>query len=285
MEQIKELPNWIKGGIGLITLIITFIALFQKNIYLSVTVTTAATLVAAFCCSLYVAFSKKRSDVWNGYTYRFPRRHRYWAFAVSVSVLILTVTFFVSRPSRSYVVTAFIGTATPTLTLNPTSTSTGTPTPTNTSTPTPTCTLTPTMTTIASPTATTTPTPTATDSPATTATNTPILITPTPPKILEASLIQGTISFEWDWERQLGSHEFFAVRLWPTGEPAQRHSLTWIKEHQYQLPVYNEAFPPGFYYWNVSVIRDLAPFSGKGNDGTWELITRTAPEIVEIPSK
>lgn len=80
IEWVRKLPDWTKGAIGLVTLIISFIILFQSNLYLSVTVSVALILVAAFCLSVYLAFSKKESGivgVEGRRIYRF--RHRRWA--------------------------------------------------------------------------------------------------------------------------------------------------------------------------------------------------------------
>ncbi len=139
MQWITKLPNWIKGVIGLITLIITFIVLFLQNIHLSVTVTVAIAVIAAFFSSLYVAISRKRSEVWEGHTFRFPNRQRHLALAILILVPILVALLLINRPSRSFVITAFVGTATPTAQtvalVTPISIDTATPTPTATSTP------------------------------------------------------------------------------------------------------------------------------------------------------
>jgi hypothetical protein len=61
-----------------------------------------------------------------------------------------------------------------------------------------------------------------------------------------------------------------------------KYSLVWTKDAQYVLNINNEAFPPGNYYWNVAIVRDLPPFTG-GNDSSWQLITEAAPQFAQIP--
>ena len=58
-EWIRDLPNWVKGTIGLATLIITFAVLFRDNPYLSITVSVTLILVSVFCFSLYLVLNKK----------------------------------------------------------------------------------------------------------------------------------------------------------------------------------------------------------------------------------
>ena len=108
MEWIKQLPNWIKGAIGFITIVITFILFFLENVNLGITVTVWVTLIAAFCGGVYVNRSKKRSDVWQGYTWRFPDRHRHWALAITILVLVFAIALFINPHSRDFFVTAIV---------------------------------------------------------------------------------------------------------------------------------------------------------------------------------
>ncbi len=76
-EWLKQLPSWIKGGIGLTTLIVGFLVLFRDNYHLSIIVVSVATLITTFCFSIYIAFSKRRSGlVGGGHIYRFEQRYR-----------------------------------------------------------------------------------------------------------------------------------------------------------------------------------------------------------------
>jgi hypothetical protein len=122
MEWIKQLPNWIKGAIGFITLVITFLLLYLENVNLASTVTVWVTLIAAFCGGVYVNRSKKRSDVWQGYTWRFPDRHRNWALAVAILVLVFAIALLINPHSRNYFGSAIVGMPTPTPVPTPTPT-------------------------------------------------------------------------------------------------------------------------------------------------------------------
>jgi hypothetical protein len=131
VEWIKKLPNWIKGTIGLLTLIITFTVMFFSNIYISVTVTIVTILVTGFCCSLYFAFSKKKSEVWDGYSYRYPR-YRHWALVALVFIPSLAIALTLLEPSRRFINIGFTGTPTPSPTSTHIATKTATPAPNNT---------------------------------------------------------------------------------------------------------------------------------------------------------
>jgi len=115
-NSLRRLPDWIKGAIGLVTLIIGFIVLSQDNLHLSVVVSVSVVLAAVFLCSAYLAFSKKDSEIiGGGRVYRFPS-YRRWASATLGLVFILVVVFLAVKPSRTFVITAFTGTATPAMT-------------------------------------------------------------------------------------------------------------------------------------------------------------------------
>lgn len=138
LEQLRALPNWIKGVVGFVTLIIGFATLFQQNPYLSITISSILVMLTIFPVSLYIFLSKKESSLVGGKpVYRFPR---YRVLAISVGLFTLISLFILSwnKSTRSFAVVAFQGTPTPTITHTPTSTPTITPTATATSTPTPT---------------------------------------------------------------------------------------------------------------------------------------------------
>ena len=98
-QWIKDLPNWLKGLIGLVTVIATFIVLFQDNPYLIATVLVAVALGAALCGAAYVAFSKMDSPVVKGRRiYRFPDHYR-WGRVGIVLISILVIGLLVKAHS------------------------------------------------------------------------------------------------------------------------------------------------------------------------------------------
>ena len=114
IESIKKAPDWVKAAVGLVTLIIGFIALFQENPYLSITVSVAVAFVAAFCLCLYVAFAKTPPLIKGGKgVYRFEN-YRSWALVGVFLVPIVFVLLLAGESSRSFVTIAFVGTVTPT---------------------------------------------------------------------------------------------------------------------------------------------------------------------------
>jgi hypothetical protein len=158
-DLIKNLPNWVKASIGIVTLIIGYISLFQSNFNLVVTVSVATVLVALLGFSLYVVFAKTPPLIDGGRgVYRF-QKYRPLAIAMIVIILLVFLILISVKSSQSFVIVAFIGTSTPTPTLTPTNTRTPTSTITPTFTPTSTLTPTPTATSTSLPTHTLTPTP------------------------------------------------------------------------------------------------------------------------------
>ncbi|GEM_PF-1281472 len=113
IEWIRKLPSWVKGAIGLATLVIGFIALFKENPFLSITVSIVLIFASSFCLSMYIAFSKKKSEILGGgYTYRFPS-YRPLALATIVLIFAFSIILIALQPSRSFITTAFTGSATP----------------------------------------------------------------------------------------------------------------------------------------------------------------------------
>ena len=62
-EWIRNLPVWVQGTIGLATAIITFVVLFQKNIYIGFTVLGALFLGAILYLLIHVSFTKIPSPI------------------------------------------------------------------------------------------------------------------------------------------------------------------------------------------------------------------------------
>lgn len=139
-EWIKNLPTGVKGSVALITAIISFVVLLQSNIHLGITVSVVVVLVAVLCLCTYLAFAKTRPLVQGGQgVYRFER-YRHLALAGITLIPIIVAMLLAIKPTRSFVIIAFVGTPTPTPTNTPTSTMAPTPslTPSPTYTPIPT---------------------------------------------------------------------------------------------------------------------------------------------------
>jgi len=118
IEYILKWPSWIKGSIGLVTLIIGFVILFRNNLYLSITISIAVTLLTVFCYTIYLAFSKKESTILGaGRVYRFPR-YRNIALIVMAIILVLVVILLANSSSQAFVFVTFVGTPTPNNKLN-----------------------------------------------------------------------------------------------------------------------------------------------------------------------
>ena len=127
-EWIRNLPKWVMGAIGLITAIVTFVALFQKNFHLATTISGTLLLLTLLSLCLYWAFARTRPLVAGGKgVFRFES-HRPWAFLGIGFIVGVSSAILAFEPGRSFIATAFCGTVTPTPTPSPTSTATLTPT-------------------------------------------------------------------------------------------------------------------------------------------------------------
>jgi hypothetical protein len=141
LKWINSLPNWVKGAIGLATAIIGFVILFRENYHIGTVTVGLLLLVSLLCLCVYLVLAKTPPLIEGGKgVYRYAR-YRLWAIAGIILALVVGGLALALRPSRSFIITAFAGTATPapTPTLAPTSTSIQTPV----STPTPTVDMTP----------------------------------------------------------------------------------------------------------------------------------------------
>ena len=202
-------------------------------------------------------------------------------------------------------VTSSTDTPTATNTLSPTSTDTPTATPipspiptgtpTTTSTPfpmptdTPTATSTPTDTPSATPTPSDTPTliatPTLTCIPTSTATRVlPGLLEP--PQDAQIEVRQ--IHFKWEWMGDpLAGDEHFALRVWRPEDYPRQKSITWVEAPEYILtlddPPVDIEFGPGYYYWNIGVVRELCPDHQKRE--CWKALYESEPRrlYIKIP--
>jgi len=174
-----------------------------------------------------------------------------------------------------------IPTETPTTTSTPFPTPTDTPIP-----PTPTETLVPPTATPMPPTDTPTPEP-----PTSTPTYTP---TPTATQVLlelleplqDAEINVNRIDFKWAWKgAPLAGDEYFALRMWNQEHSEERHSITWTDEPKYTLaldhsPITGIKFGPGYYYWNIGVVRELCPDHQKRE--CWEALYESEPRRLYI---
>jgi hypothetical protein len=233
IEWFQNLPNWIKRAIGLITTIVAFLVLFRENVHLGTIASVAVILVAALSLCIHVAFAERTTVVEPPTQVPvYDQPYRSWAIVSFFLVCMVVVLMFVLKPFRSFIHTAFVGTATPVMVPSPTPTETHTPTVTSTLTPTDTHTPIPTLTDTPSPTSTDTPSPTTTNTPTPipTPTRTPTptptdTFTPTPTVVLKPTSNPCTPTPGISYSPQL-----IAERLWYTlnanGEqPVQREGV------------------------------------------------------------
>ncbi|CAG0973601.1 hypothetical protein ANAEL_01318 [Anaerolineales bacterium] len=119
INWIKELPDWIKATVGLVTIVISFVIAFRANYYLSIVIIATLAIISLFLLFTYVTFAKTPPLIEGGKgLYRFEK---YRIVAFSGMVTILSIVYFVValEPSRSFVTVALIGSATPPPTIAP----------------------------------------------------------------------------------------------------------------------------------------------------------------------
>lgn len=113
LQRIKDLPNTVKTGIGLISTIIPFVILLRANFELAVVLISATIVVALLSYLFYVAFAKTKSVV--GFTrkgaggYRYAR-HRPWAIFGMCAISLACLLLFIVKPTRYYIFAALEGT-------------------------------------------------------------------------------------------------------------------------------------------------------------------------------
>ena len=123
---IRNLPKWVEGVIGLIAAIVAFVALFQKNFHLATTISGTLFLGTLLYLCLYWAFARTQPLVAGGKgVFRFEN-YRPWAFVGIGFIVGVSSAILAFEPGRSFIATAFVGTATPTPTPSPTSIATST---------------------------------------------------------------------------------------------------------------------------------------------------------------
>jgi len=114
IDWIKGLPAWVTGTIGLATAIISFVVLFQQRCYTATVVLALLFASAILCLCIYIAFAKTPPLIEGGKGVYRHENLRPWAIAGVFVILLAVVSSLVFKPSRSFIATAFIGTATPT---------------------------------------------------------------------------------------------------------------------------------------------------------------------------
>ena len=215
----------------------------------------------------------------------------------------ISTDFPVTRLGRVAILTS-------TATLTPSSTPTNTPTATPTSSPTPTDT--PTVTSTPSPTPTDTPTEEPTEEPTEKPTEEPTdeepteepteepaptpSYTPTPTRVLlglleppqDAQIEVRQIHFKWEWMGDpLAGDEHFALRVWRPEDYPRQKSITWVEAPEYILtlddPPVDIEFSPGYYYWNIGVVRELCPDHQKRE--CWEALYESEPRRLYIKTE
>lgn len=138
IEWLRKSPTWTLGFITFVTTLVGFVILFRDNPSLVFVVVATVILIALWLLSLFVSFAKTAPLIHGGKgLYRFER-HRPLALAGLIILPIFTTVLLAPHGNREYIVTSFIGTATPTPTITPTPTLTPLPTSTATTTPSPT---------------------------------------------------------------------------------------------------------------------------------------------------
>lgn len=113
--------------------------------------------------------------------------------------------------------------------------------------------------------------------------------TPVLPELLEPEsddvINDENVYFKWKWEgTPLAEKEFFAVRMWHQDKPPEKESITWTKDQTYPLTLKDPPVPiefgPGYYYWNIAVVRELCtPREAKG---CWEPVCESEPRRLYI---
>lgn len=107
-EWLQQLPNWLKGGIGLVTIVVSFVLLLQNNLRLGAVVIAGLVIAGLAGFFAYLAFAR---DATHGTeSYRFPRYRRLGLIGFPV-VLLLIIGAIAFEPIRSFVVAALSGKA------------------------------------------------------------------------------------------------------------------------------------------------------------------------------
>ena len=94
----------------------------------------------------------------------------------------------------------------------------------------------------------------------------PTLTTPAPAQQFDNA---AAVILKWTWNRPLADDEFFDLRVWHDGDPA--NGITWTKDLSFNLLDWLLYQKPGDFDWTVGVVQ-------KGADGSGTEITDLAPQ-------
>ena len=92
----------------------------------------------------------------------------------------------------------------------------------------------------------------------------PTLISPSPDQQFDNA---AAVILKWQWIRPLADDEFFDLRVWHDGDPA--NGITWTKDSSFNLRDWLLYQKPGDFQWTVAVVR-------KSDDGSGTEITNIA---------
>lgn len=119
IELIVKLPNWVKGTIGFITLVVGFIIGIRNNFQLTIFVVAALFLLTLLALSVYVLFARTKPLLPGGRGVNKYEKYRSFG-KVGIFVIPIVMAFFIMYlPSQSFIMQAIFGTPTPTPTATP----------------------------------------------------------------------------------------------------------------------------------------------------------------------
>ena len=114
---IRNLPNWVKGFMALVTGIITFVLLFRANLALGIVIVVFLALAGLAGLCVYMLYAKTPPLILGGRGVHRFARYRPWAAGGLALVCVLFAAALILRPGREYIRSAFSGPATPTSTV------------------------------------------------------------------------------------------------------------------------------------------------------------------------
>jgi hypothetical protein len=119
IEWLCKSPAWTLGFITFVTALVSFVILFRENPSLVFVVIAIVVFIALWFLSLFVSFAKTAPLIHGGKgIYRFERQLPL-ALAGIIILPVFALVLLTPHGNREFIVTSFIGTATPTLTITP----------------------------------------------------------------------------------------------------------------------------------------------------------------------